>query len=312
MTKFEAAILRNKLVQSIIMGSKHTVLPGFQGLSLYNVTKFFVKEAKNTKLIECAAAVTYNFLMAMPPSFLFLFSLVPYLPLSNVEHTILQTLHYVTPNEHAYKGISSFIVDFMHTRRRDVLSFGVLLVLFFSSNGIMGLMRSFDRSLAVEKKRSGLSRRWTAIKLTFVMMGVAVASLAVLVIQNKELNVIVLSVFHNITAVKLLSAIILVVISYCAISIIYIYGPRLSNRFKFISPGAVLATGLSILATSAFFFVVNNIINYNKIYGSIGSLIAFMVWVWLNTLVILIGYELNVSILLGKISTSKDVVRKKV
>jgi len=216
----------------------------------------------------------------------------------------------VTPNMHIYDTASKVVVDFMTVQRRDILSFGVLLTLFFSSNGIMGLMRSFDRSQAIYKKRTGLSRRWTAMKLTFVMMALSIVALALFIVQIKDLNGLILSIFHNIVAVKLISFLILILIIFLAISIIYRYGPSLTHQLKFVTAGSVFATLLSVIATAAFFYVVNHIINYNKIYGSIGTLIAFMVWVWLNTLVILIGYELNISILLGNISREKDVTKK--
>lgn len=310
MTKFGRMLYNWAFVRSIVNGSKNVVLPGFQGLSLYIVSKFFFKEITNTKLTERAAAVTYNFLMAIAPTMLFLFSLIPYFPMKGVQQTILITLKMITPNSHIYDTASKIVVDFMTVQRRDILSFGILLTLFFSSNGIMGLMRSFDRSQALYKRRTGLARRWTAMKLTFVMMGLSLISLCLFIIQIKDLNGIILRIFHNVVAVKIISFIILIIIIFCAISIIYRYGPSLTHQLKFVTAGSVFATFLSVLATTVFFYLVNNIINYNKIYGSIGTIIAFMVWVWLNTLVILIGYELNISILLGQISHTKNVAKK--
>ena len=123
-----------------------------------------------------------------------------------------------------------------------------------------------------------------------------------MVVQSKDLNPIILTIFHSLIAVKILSGIILTLLVFVTISIIYTYGPSLSRKFRFVSAGSVSATIASVITTSVFFFLVNNFLNYNKLYGSIGTLIAFMVWVWLNTIIILLGYELNVSILLGKLS----------
>ena len=281
-------------------------MPGLKGLSLYDLGKFFFHEMRTLKLQERTAAVTYNFLMALPPTLLFLFSLVPYLPLRNVEQSVLNVIKLLTPNQKIYANVRDVFVDFMHKQHHDVLSFGIVLVLFFSSNGMMGLMRSFDKSLSLYKKRTGLQRRWTAVKLTIILISVTVIALSVFVIQSKKLNSFVLKVFHNVLAVKLVSFLFLILVVFIAISIIYTYGPSLSKRFSFISAGSVFATIASIIATSVFFFLVNNIINYNKVYGSIGTLIAFMVWVWLNTAIILLGYELNVSILLGKLSREEN------
>ena len=277
------------------------ILPGLNGASLYEVGKFFFRELGTLKLQERAAAVTYNFLMAMPPTFLFLFSLLPYLPLKNVDKTIFTILKLITPNQNIYVSIHNIVLDFMTKQHAGVLSYGIILVLFFSSNGVMGLMRCFDKSLSLYKTRTGFQRRWTAIKLTITLIGLSILTLTILIFQSKDLNPIILTVFHSLIAVKILSGIILALLVFITISIIYTYGPSLSHRFKFISAGSVFATIGSVIVTSVFFFLVNHFLNYNKLYGSIGTLIAFMVWVWLNTIILLLGYELNVSILLGKL-----------
>lgn len=305
MTRLEAAILKLPPVKVITNWAKRVVLPGFQGVSLYDVAGFFVKEVSNTKINVRAAAVTYNFLMAIPPTLLFLFSLIPYLPLGDVEVTMLDTLKLLALPPAIYKSLSGLIIDFMNTERKDLLSYGILLTLFFSSNGMMGLMNSFDRATTIHIQRTGLKRRWTAIKLTVMLICVAVISLAALILQSEALNGLILSVFNNVIVVKLLSMLILISLIFTMISLIYTYGPSLVHKFSFVSPGSVFATVLSVITTVVFFFLVNNFINYNKVYGSIGTLMAFMVWVWLNTMVILLGFELNVSILLGKFSNNE-------
>lgn len=306
MTRLALKIYKWGPIRYLIQSTKKVILPGVEGASLYLVGKFFFREMKNLKLTEKAAAVTYNFLMAMPPTFLILFSLVPYLPIKDFDQRILATIRLASPNDNTYNSIANIVIDFIHTQRNDVLSYGIVLVLYFSSNGIMGLMRSFDKSLSLYKKRTGLSRRWTAVKLTLLLILVFIISQAVLVIQSEVLNVWVIRIFKSLVAVKLVSMLILMMVIFCVISIIYTYGPSLTHRFKFVSAGSVVATLLSMITTYVFFFLVNNFLNYNKVYGSIGTLTAFMVWLWLNTLVILIGYELNVSILLGKLSLLED------
>jgi membrane protein len=280
-------------------------LPGRSGASLYDLGKFFFADIRTLKLQERAAAVTYNFLMAMPPTFLFLFSLLPYLPFKNVDKTIFNILKLVTPNQNIYKTVHGVVADFMAKQHVAVLSYGILLVLFFSSNGVMGLMRSFDKSVLLYKKRNGLQRRVTAILLTLVLIGLSILTLSVLILQSKDLNPIILTYFHSLLAIKLVSGAILTLLIFITISVIYTYGPSLKQKFKFVSIGSVCATFASVTATLVFFFLVNNFLNYNKVYGSIGTLIAFMVWVWLNTTIILLGYELNVSLLSAKLSRRK-------
>src|SRR5690606_32368079 len=296
-----------KLVQSIRSFAERTVLPGSFGLTISEVSVFFFKQVSNTQLNDRSAAATFNFLMALPPTLLFLFSLIPYLPLDDVQQTIRYAIFIITPSQNIQESITGVIDDFMDNERRDLLSFGVILTLFFSSNGMMGLMRSFDRMQDMYVERTGLKRRWTALKLTVMLLIVAIISIAALILQSRALNGIILQFYDNIALVKIISFLILVAVIFFSICIIYKYGPSLRDRFRFISPGAFFATFLIIIATALFFFLVDNFLNYNKVYGPIGTLIAFMVWIRINTLVLLLGFELNVSILMGKTKFIEDI-----
>lgn len=291
---------RNPPIRRLYRRASRLVLPGFGGMSLAATARLFLQELRNIRLSERSAAVTYSFLLAIPPSLLFFCSLVPYLPLKGVQETLLSSLRVISPNDNSYNRLAAVVTDFLQNERRDILSFGILLTLFFSSNGMMGLMRSFDRQTKVYVHRSGLRRRWTAIKLTVLLLVVALVSVAAVVLQSTFINEWLLRVLGTVWVVKLFSLLLLLGLVFVVISSLYTYGPSLTHRFPFVSPGSVLATVLCVGLSAGFFFAVNNVIQYNKVYGSIGTLIAFMVWVWLNVMVILVGFELNVSILIGK------------
>src|ERR1043165_3232607 len=130
MTRLERMILELPPFRVISKWASRTVLPGFAGLSLREVSRFFFKEIKNVKLNERVAASTYNFMMAIPPSLLFLFTLLPYLPLKNVEDTIISTLHLIPLSHEVSTSAEAFIENFIHTEQKGLLSFGILLVLF--------------------------------------------------------------------------------------------------------------------------------------------------------------------------------------
>lgn len=298
MTKLEKLILESKPVTVIFNIAKKIKLPGREQLSLYEIGSFFFKELGNNKLFESCAAVTYNFVMALPPTLLVLFSLIPYLHLQNAQDTILNTLRFVTLDQDLHESLRGVILDFMNNQRGEVLSSGILLTLFFSSNGVMGLLRSFERKhLSVYIEKSELAQRWKAIRLTLFLLFVAILSIVVLILQTQFVDEVLLMIFENVIIVRILSVVVVVMIIFTFISIIYRYGPSLHQRAKFFSPGAIFATISSVVTSAVFFFLANNFIHYNKVYGSIGTLMAFMVWIWLNTLVILIGYDLNVSVL---------------
>lgn len=305
MSKIKTALYNSSVARYVHDFAKRTVLPGADGMSINDVARFFFRQIGNSRLNVRSAAATFNFLMAIPPTFLFLFSLVPYLHLEGVQETINYAILIITPNTSLQKSIMQVIDNFLNQEQRGVLSFGILLTIFFSSNGMMGLMLSFDRSHDVYVERTGLKRRWIAIKLTLMLIIVAIISLAALILQSSAINKYILMIFDNVIVIRLLSFVILLAVVFFSICIIYKYGPSLKDDFSFITPGAVFATILIILATAVFFFLVDNFLNYNKVYGPIGTLIAFMVWLRINTLIILLGYELNISILLSKTEQEK-------
>lgn len=313
MTRLESLIFNSVPVKILTNWTKRVVVPGTDGLSLFEIGRFFFMEMRDAKMNVRCAAVTYNFLMAIPPTMLFFFSMVPYLPLKGVQKTILETLKLVIPNEKLYSNVRRMIVDFMNHQRGDLLSIGILFTLFYSSNGIMGLIRSFEKShLSMYVERSGFKKRWVAIKLTIMLMGVVLLSIIALIIQRNDLNKLLQNLFGSVVFVKSISLVIVLLMMFSTIAMIYKYGPSYKEQVKFVSVGAVFATVVSITSTIIFFFLVNNFINYNKVYGSIGTLMAFMAWMWLNTFIILIGYELNVSILQGKISRANAVKESKI
>lgn len=307
---FQKKILGLPVIQRLLNLSKRIILPGFQGVSLYDAGSFFIENMNRINLDDRCAAVTYNFLTALGPTLLFLFTLIPYLPLNNVQITILTTLKLIIPNKETYDSVSHVLNDFLNKEQRSLLSFSLLLTLFFSSNGMMGLMRYFDKDEKVYVVRNNFQRRWAAIKLTVMLMTVVLISIVVIILQTEMVNSILEQIFGNLLAIKLFSLLILFFIIYSSISFIYIYGPSLTHRIRFISVGAVFASVLCVLSSAIFFYAVNNFLNYNKVYGSIGTLIAFFVWLSINTRIIMLGHDLNVSILMGKTHKKMDCGRE--
>ncbi len=304
-TFFEKYILNLPIINRVLSFSKKIVLPGFEGVSLYDTGVFFIENLNQVNLRDRSAAVTYNFITALPSILLFLFTLIPYLPLQDIQVTLLSSLKLMILDQDTYQSISKVLQDFMNNGQRSLLSFSLLLSLFFASEGIMGLMRYFDRDQKVYVQRSGLKRRWEAIKLTLLLILVVLVSTVAIIIQSKFMNEYILQIFDNVYLVRATSMVLNFSILFSAISLIYIYGPSLSHRFRFFSLGAIMSTILIVLCSVVFFYISNNFLNYNKVYGSIGSLLVFFVWLNLSTRILMLGYDLNVSILTGKVENSR-------
>jgi membrane protein len=168
--KLERIILNSLPVKFVLNKSKKISLPGFQGLSLFQVVRFFIQQINTVGLNERAAAISFNFIMAIPASAIFLFTLVPYLPISKqFTLQILKLTKDITPNQNTYLLINDFLNDFFNRPRNALLSFGFLLAIFYSSNAMMGVIRTFDKSIFEEKRSNFLKKRWKALKLTFIL-----------------------------------------------------------------------------------------------------------------------------------------------
>ena len=299
MTKIERIILNSSPFRFLSEKSKHIVLPGFDRVPLYDVIVFFLAQVRKVGLLERASAISYNFIMAIPPTCLFLFTLIPQLPFIK-KKAIIRQLHGVIqdmiPAEQYNKNIISFVDSFMSNARIGLLSFGFILLIFFASNGMMGLMRSFNKNYIGFEKRTNLQTRWTAIKLTVYIMGLVVGCLLLLMMQG---NVLTWMGIQRVTLIKIIKTVrwfLIVALVFYANAFIYKYAPAIKKRWKLFSPGSLLATFLSFLASLTFSAYLNNFGKYNALYGSIGTVIVLMTLIYINSLVLLIGYELNVSI----------------
>lgn len=300
MIDFKNIIRHSAPINFIRAKSKKLIVPGFQGLPLYDVVKFFFEQINKRGLNERAAAISFNFIMAIPAGCIFMFTLVPYLPIAkqfNVE--LLKLTRELTPNQSTYFFIKEFLDDFFDTQRGGLLSFVFVLVLFYSSNAMMGIIRAFDKSIA-DKTGWLFHKRWRAIKLTFILFLLLIASILILIGQE-QLAILLKKIFHMKKKASLwgwnyFRWLVIVTLIFYGIALIYKYAPSVNKRWKLQSPGAILATVLLIATTLIFGYWVNHFANFNKLYGSVGTVLIIMNLIFFNSMVLLIGFELNVSI----------------
>ncbi len=238
MTKLERILLNLPPVKFLTEKSKHIILPGFDKVPLYDVIVFFISEVKKEGLTERASAVAYNFIMAIPPTCLFIFTLIPNLPFIPKDTIAIQLHHLITdmiPAREYNQGIIDFVDGFLNQSRVGLISFGFLLLIFFASNGMMGLMRSFNKNYIGFEKRSDLESRWMAIKLTFIILGLLVACLVLLAMQGVVLRWLgvdakwaaILSWFRWIFIIGLV---------FYAIAFIYKYAPAIPETLETLLP----------------------------------------------------------------------------
>lgn len=300
---FHRTLLRIHPYRSFINWTRSIVLPGFGNLSIYAVIVSLLNEILEDSLLNKASALAYNFLLALFPGTLFLFTLIAYIPGYQFQEKLLELIHTVLPT-YAYLAFEATIEDIIKHQNAGLLSFGFLTALYFATNGVSNLMQAFNNSSLQLEKRSWLKRRFTATLLTVVISIALIIAIAVMIAGESVIGYLqshIASKSHLWIYILLLSRwVIIITIFFFTISLLYRYGPSHKLKWPFLSPGSILATGLAILTSFGFTFYINHFASYNKLYGSIGTVIVVMLWLFLNSAILLIGFELNASIDLSK------------
>jgi membrane protein len=296
--RIEKVILHSELYRKLKTRSDTFYLHD-KKTSLSKVLKIFWRKIQKDELDARANAVAFNFTLSVFPALIFLFTLIPYIPIENLDRQIMSLLGQVLP-EGIYIEASSTIEDIVSRPRGNLLSIGFILTLYVATNGVIALMNAFNRSYRTGEKRSFLKKRLMAVIITFVLAFVLFMAIVLLIVGNIVLNLLleydILTDTLSFYAISFLQYIVVFLVFFTAISFIYYLAPSVSKRWRFLSVGSVLAAVLCIAITHLFSFYISNFATYNKLYGSIGTFIGLMIWLYLLSLTILLGFEINASI----------------
>ncbi len=284
--------------------TKVCVLPGFSPLPIYTIATFFFNEIAKDTLVNKSSSLAYNFMLAIFPGIIFLFTLIPYIPKRiGFQEQLMSLLALVLPNN-AFLAFEATINDIVNIQNGSLLSIGFFLSLFFATNGVHNLMIAFNKASLIVETRTFLKRRLVALVLTVFLAVSMIVCIGAMALGEIILNFLKQEMNYegNITiyAIQFTRWSLLGVLYFINVSILYRYGPAHAKKWKFFSPGSWLATILAFLTIWGFSFYINNFSTYNKLYGSIGTLMVMMIWLYLNSLILLIGFELNASVDLSK------------
>jgi membrane protein len=283
--------------------TKVLILPGFSPLPFYTVASFFLQEIGKDELINKASSLSYNFMLAIFPAIIFLFTLIPYVPIDNFQDQLMSLIALILPAE-AYAAVNTTLLDIVKNQNSSLLSFGFVFALIFATNGVHTLMVAFNKSSLISETRSWLRQRLVAVFLTVLISFALIFGLVIMTIGEYIIDFLKSELrFQDSIWLYLLNLgrwLILIIIYFVTIASLYRYGPANARKWKFFSAGSWMATILAVLTFWGFSYYINNFGTYNKLYGSIGTLIVLMIWLYLNSLIILVGFELNASIDLSK------------
>ena len=246
-----------------------------------------------------AAAVAYNFTLAVFPTIIFLFSLLPYMPIEHLDLKMIGFLKGTIP-KNLQGDLTELISEIVNKKRGGVLSFGFLFALFASTSGIMALIRSFNLTYKTNENRGFFKERFIAVGLNFLLTFVLLIAFTVFILGNFVVKMLakkdLIQYDFTFYLTKSLTYLIIFSVFFFTISIIYYYAPAIHKRWKFFNAGSITASIMTILVTNLFSYYLVNFASYHKVYGSIGSLIALMVWLYFVSLILIVGFEINASI----------------
>jgi len=284
-------------IREFIVVSRQISFVGVKDASLYDILKGLEFEA----IFLRAAAMAFNFFLALFPTIIFLFTCIAYLPDESLPHQLIETLSSFFP-DNIYSTIESTIEDILSKKRGGLLSFGFLLALIFSSNGVDAALQAFNKShLDIYKKRPFLKRKFIAFVLLISIFVLMITSLIILARGGAIINYWIetgwLAGTFSILLTQFFRWVIVLFLSVNTISMLYYFGTSTIHKKPFLSLGSALAGFCCIITSLAFTYFVNQFGQYNKIYGSIGTIMALLLWLYFNSIVILSGYEITNSIL---------------
>ena len=270
--------------------------------NVFDVGRIFLVQLQKDDIIERAGSMAFSFTIALFPLILFLLNLIPYLQdiFPYVTNQIILTfIQEILPAE-VYNQSEDTIMDIVSKPRQSMLSLGFFFALFASTQGVMSMMNSFNSVYQTKDNRGFLQSRGIAVSIVMVLAFTVIAASIVMIVGGVLIRRLdELQVFNSGFMIFLFSSLkflILLLMFYITTAFIFRFAPAVHDKWNFFSTGAKLAGLLITLGFYGFSFYLNNFASYNKLYGSIGTLIALMLWLLITSIIVIVCFEVNVSL----------------
>ncbi len=293
----EEKLLKIPVLGSIIRLAKKIILPGLEGLSLYDLLETYGAGIAKGTFSSRASGIAFSFFMALFPFILFVLNLIPYVGIKNFQQEFLRLIEELLPAQTA-EFFYPIMLDIAANPRGSLLSFTLVLAIFLIANGVSAIFTAFEFSFHVQKKRSLVRQYLVALLVSLFLAFMLFVSVTILLVGQYvlfELNQEGMNL-NAIALIAILRYLLFLILIYIIIATLYYYGTKESKKSRFFSVGAFLTTILFMVTTYFFTIYINNFSNYNELYGSIGALLIMMLYIWINSNLLLLGFELNATI----------------
>jgi membrane protein len=275
-------------------------VPGFEGFSLYGLLEMYVIGIVRGTMTSRAGSISFSFFMALFPFLLFVLNLIPFVPIENFDSVLLNFIELLLPKE-TQGFFSDIFLDIQQKPRGGLLSSVFLLSIFLTANGVSAIFASFEESYHIQISRS-LFKQYLYAMGVGVLLALSLL-LAVAVFVYFELYILrnLQQILEDtVNWIRLGQFLFFMLLTYVSVAILYYFGTIETRKMRFFSPGALMTTLLIFVTTYLFGLYIDNFSTYNQLYGSIGALLIFLLYIWINSNILLLGFELNATITSAK------------
>ncbi len=276
---------------------------GFEGLSLYSVATFFFEGLQKGALTTRAAAISFRFFLAIFPVLIMLLSLIPVIPIADFQDDLFASIRDFFPGD-TFSLVEETVADLINKSHNTLFSIGFVLSVFYASSSVNAVLQGFNESYNISDKGNVVIIRLISVLMVLILSIFIFVAVILIIFSGVTFEWLVAKgIVSNDDVILLEFAkwVISLLLIYASITILYNVGDFEHRRWKTFSAGATLTTLLLIITSIGFAWFVNNFASYNKLYGSLGTFLLLMIWVNLNSNILLIGFELNTSILRAKV-----------
>jgi membrane protein len=296
--EIEERLNKIPVIRNLVKFHKRIILPGFNGLSLYDLLEIYVTGIIAGTFSSRASSIAYSFFVALFPFILFMMNLIPYIPIEGFQTRFLIFIEELLPPQTAdffYPTIADIAVN---PRGGGLLSFVIILSLFLAANGVSAIFSAFEYSVHVQLNRSFFKQYVVSFLVSIILALLLLITVGVILYGEYAVHTLKGNDYiqNDVFWISAFQLGIFVVMIYVIIAILYYFGTVEGKESRFFSIGALVTTLLFLLTTYLFGVYINNFSKYNELYGSIGALLIMMLYIWINANLLLLGFELNISL----------------
>ncbi len=278
---------------------KRVRIPGLEGMNLYDLLEMYISGIIKGALTSRAGSIAFSFFIALFPFALFVLTLIPFVPIEGFQEDLMSFIFRVMPSQEASNAVAYVLNDIANNKYVELLSFGFFLSIFLMTNGVNAILSGFEYTYHDIQTRTVVRQYLVSLAISLILSFMLLLTVTLIVFIEFLINSLDPAGLAGNGADWLgyVQLVILLALVYFSISLLYYFGTREMRKISFFSPGTILTMILFLINFKIFKIYLEKFGQYNQIYGSIGSVLVIMLFIWLNSIILLLGFELNASLL---------------